>query len=181
MIITINGTPGSGKTTLAKALAKKYRLKFYSVGQIRRKIAKIFGLNIERFNKIGRETPFTDLFVDEMIRKIVKDNAVIDGRLSWKFFPESIKILLICDIDVAAKRLLKDKRKEEKYKNLYEVRKKILKRIKDDEYRYKKYYGIKNIFDIKKYDIVLETSKVSKKEMIKICFEIIENYFLKKI
>lgn len=176
MIITINGFPGSGKTTLAKALAKKYKLKFYSIGKIRRKIAEIFNLSIEEFNEIGKKFPFTDIFVDELINRIVKDDAVIDGRLAWKFFPKSIKILLICDLDVAAKRLLKNKRKGEKYKNLKEARKKILERIENDKYRYKKYYGIKNIFDIKNYDIILDTSKINKKEMIDVCVEIIEKW-----
>jgi cytidylate kinase len=178
MIITINGTPGSGKTTLARALAKKYKLKFYSIGLIRRKIAKIFGLSIEEFNEIGKKYSFTDKLVDELIAKSIKDNAVIDGRMAWKFFPNSIKILLLCNSKVAAERLMKDKREGENYKSIKEARKKILERIKNDEERYRKYYGIKNIFDVKNYDIVLDTSKINKREMVRVCTRVIDRVLL---
>lgn len=178
MIVTINGTPGSGKTTIGKAIAKKYNLKFFSIGQIRRKIAKIFELSIDEFNKIGEKHKFTDIFIDEMIKSYIKDNAVIDGRLAWYFFNKSIKILVLCDKKIAAKRILKDIKKnrrkgERKYKNLKEVLKEIEERIKSDEKRYKKYYGISNIYDFKNYDIIIDSSKLKKQEMINVIIEAI--------
>ena len=40
MIITIAGAPGAGKTSLAKELAKRLGMKFYSAGDILEKIAR---------------------------------------------------------------------------------------------------------------------------------------------
>ncbi|MEM4648118.1 MAG: cytidylate kinase family protein [Candidatus Pacearchaeota archaeon] len=179
MIITINGTPGSGKTTIAKAIAKKYKLKFYSIGEIRRNIARFFGLTIDEFNKIGEKYVFTDSIVDNMIKICIKDNAVIDGRLAWYFFNKSIKILVLCDKKIAAKRIFKEVKKnkrksEKKYKNIKEIMKEIDERIKSDNKRYKKYYGIKNIFDFKNYDIIIDTSHLEKKEMIDIMLKILK-------
>jgi cytidylate kinase len=40
MIITLSGAPGSGKSTVAEALVKKFHLTRYYMGQIRRDQAK---------------------------------------------------------------------------------------------------------------------------------------------
>jgi len=177
MIITINGMPGSGKTTLARAIARKYGLKFYSVGNIRRAIASFFCLTIDEFNKIGERHNFTDVFVDEMFKHCIKDNAVIDGRLAWWLFPKSIKILLLCNTKIAAERIFKAKRKSEKaYKSIKEVEREIRERITSDIKRYKKYYGIKNLYDINNYDIAIDTSNIDKKEMIKLAIDVLERF-----
>ena len=42
MIITITGLPGSGKTSVAKHLAKHLHIKHYSMGDLFRKIAHKF-------------------------------------------------------------------------------------------------------------------------------------------
>ncbi|MCM8804930.1 MAG: cytidylate kinase family protein [Candidatus Omnitrophica bacterium] len=174
MQITITGTPGSGKTTLGKALAKKFKLKFYSTGEIRRGIAKLFELNIDELNKLGEKHPFTDKCIDEIIKKMLKDNFVLDGRLGWWLFPKSVKILTLCNLDIAAERIFKAKRSsEKKYKNIDEVKREIMQRMASDEKRYKKYYKLKNIYDIKNYDIIIDTSYLSAKDMIKICSECI--------
>lgn len=177
MIITINGTPGSGKSTIGKFLAKKFSLKFYSVGEIRRRIAEAFDLNIYEFNKIGEKHSFTDIFVDEMVKTLVRDKAIIDGRLAWHFFPSSIKILLLCDYTIAAKRVFLEKRKTEmRFKNVKEAKNSIIKRIKGDEKRYLKYYKIKNIYDLKHYDLIIDTTHLGKSEMCNLAF-----YSVKKL
>ncbi|MEM2932613.1 MAG: nucleoside monophosphate kinase [Candidatus Pacearchaeota archaeon] len=176
MQITITGTPGSGKTTLAKALAKKLKLKFYSTGEIRREIARLFGMDIDELNRLGEKYSFTDKCIDEMIKKVLeKKSFILDGRLGWRFFPRSIKIFTFCNLDIAAKRILKARRRSEKeYKSVEEVKKEIIKRMQSDKKRYKKYYNIKNIYDIKGYDIIIDTSYLNKKEMIKIAINCIK-------
>ena len=60
MIITISGKPGSGKSTIAKILAEKLKLKHYSAGDFRREKAKKLCLSLEEFNKLGEKKDFTD-------------------------------------------------------------------------------------------------------------------------
>ena len=182
MKITVNGTPGSGKSTLAKALAKKLNLKYFSSGEIRRKIAKIFGLNIDDFNKIGEKHAFTDKFIDEMMKKMLKDDFVLDARLGWWLFPDSIKIFVVSSLDIAAERIFKASKKgerktERKYKKVEEVKEEIKQRMKSDEKRYKKYYKIKNIYALEHYDIIMDTTNMGKKQMIDECIKLIKEMY----
>ena len=89
MIITINGTPGSGKSTVAKFLAKKLKLRHYSMCDLRRKMALEKGMTIDELNKIGEKEAWTDKDADNCQKKLGKkeDNFIIDGRLSWFFIP----------------------------------------------------------------------------------------------
>ncbi|MEM1535367.1 MAG: (d)CMP kinase [Candidatus Pacearchaeota archaeon] len=174
MEITISGIPGSGKSTLARGLAKKLGLSYFSSGNIRRAIASAFGLTIDQLNKIGEKFAVTDRLVDELIARLLKKDFVLDARLGWWLFPKSIKIFLTCSLDVAARRILKAKRKsEESYKNINEVKREIRKRMASDKLRYKRYYGISDVYAIKNFDIIIDTTKLSKKEMINKCLDLI--------
>ena len=167
MIITINGLPGAGKSTLAKCLAKKLKLKYYSIGQKRRELALKKGLTIDQLNKLGESNPSTDLPIDNFQKKLAKkDNTVLDGRLSWYFIPNSIKIFLKVEMEEGAGRIFKAKRKSERpYKNINDAIKEIKQRINSDKKRYKRYYNINNIYDLKNYDIIIDTTNLSIKEM----------------
>lgn len=168
MRITINGMPGAGKGTIAKYLSRKFKLKLYGIGDLRRKMALERGLDINQLNKIGEKEKWTDKEADEYQKKLSKkDSFIADGRLSWHFIPNSIKIFLKVKPEIGAKRILKDKRKSEKYKNLDEAIKKLKGRMNSDIKRYKKLYGIKNIYAANNYDIIIDTSEMPIKEMNK--------------
>ena len=51
MIITISGTPGSGKSTVAKMIATKLGFKHYSTGDFMRQMAKERGISLEELSK----------------------------------------------------------------------------------------------------------------------------------
>lgn len=168
MIITISGAPGSGKSTIAKMLAKKFKLKHYSMGDLRGDIALKHGMTIDELNKLGEEKKWTDEETDKtQIKLSKKDNFVIDGRLSWYFIPNSIKIFLDVNLREGAKRIFKCRRPDEKeYKNINDVLKGIKNRIRSDKKRYKKYYNV-NPYVKKHYDFWLDSTKLTKKEVLK--------------
>lgn len=167
MIITISGLPGSGKTTTAKILSEKLNLKRYSVGNFRREKAKKLGLTLEEFNKLGEKDSFTDKEADDWQIEIGKreDNFIIDGRLSYHFIPNSIKIFLSVSPEVGAERIMLERREEEKHQTINEAVKSWKTRVNSDKKRYKKYYNL-NPNDSKNYDLVIDTSSMEKQEVI---------------
>ncbi|MFH1621289.1 MAG: (d)CMP kinase [Patescibacteria group bacterium] len=170
MIISIAGTPGSGKTTVGKLLAERLGLKFYSIGALRGKMAVDKGIDLEALNEIGESEAYTDKIVDDY-QKVLgekEDQFVIEGRLSWYFIPNSFKVYLKCDIEEAARRVFKDRgndrEDEKKYASPKEVTQSFLNRAGSDTRRYKKYYGI-NYPDESKFDLVIDTTNYEKPEV----------------
>lgn len=177
MRVTIGGMPGAGKGTVAKYLAKSLKLKYYGIGDIRRKMALDRGISINELNRIGEKESWTDREVDEYQKKMRgKDNFIMEGRLSWHFVPNSIKLFLKVRPEIGAKRILKAKRKSEEYGSLKEAIKKLEGRMKSDVMRYKKTYGINNLYALDNYDIVMDTSGMSMREMNKRAKEAVVRY-----
>ncbi|MBU1035023.1 cytidylate kinase family protein [Patescibacteria group bacterium] len=168
MIITISGVPGSGKTTVAKILAERLGMKFYSMGDLRGKMATERGLTIDELNKLGETEAFTDNDVDTYQTKLgqTEDNFVIEGRLSWHFIPHSFKIFLECDEKEAARRIFlskghssADRKDEPLYATIEEAAEVIRQRITSDNLRYNKYYGVR-YQDKKNYDLIIDTTNL---------------------
>jgi cytidylate kinase len=168
MIITISGEIGSGKGTIGKSLSKRLNYNFYSMGNIRRETAKEHGMTIDKFNKIGEEESWTDVEVDNHQKELSKrENIILDGRLSWYFVPNSKKIYLDVEPEIATKRIFEDQREtEKKFKELKEVIEYNKKRKESDIKRYEKYYKI-NPYKREHYDLIVDTSNKTPNEVIK--------------
>ncbi|MBL7100633.1 MAG: cytidylate kinase family protein [Nanoarchaeota archaeon] len=163
MIITISGDPGSGKSTIAKETAKTLGYNFYSVGDLRGKMAMDRGLTIDQLNDIGKNEAWTDKDADKYQEELGKkeDDFVIEGRLGFHFIPHSTKIFLKVDKDESARRVFKDQREdEEKKETVEEVKEMLAKRSEHDRQRYLKYYNIDHL-DLKHYDLVLDTTNLT--------------------
>jgi len=100
MIVTIAGKPGSGKSTVAKLLAKKLKFKVFSAGDLRGQIAIKHGMTIDQLNEVGKKERWTDEECDKLLAKMGKeqDNIIFDSRLAWHFVPNSLKIFLDVDL-----------------------------------------------------------------------------------
>lgn len=161
MIITISGRAGSGKSTVGETLAKKLKLKYYCIGDMRRKMAEDMGISLAEFNRLGEKEAFTDTKVDEFQERLGKkeDNFVIVGRTSYYFIPHSVKVFLDVSLEEGAKRIFSENREKEKFKTLSEAVDSIKAREESDSKRYKKYYNI-NIAEPKNFDLVIDTTKI---------------------
>ncbi len=168
MIITISGSAGSGKSTIAKMLADKLNWPRYYIGGLRREKARARGMTLADYNKLGETDPKTDFEVDEYQKKLAQkeDNFIMEGRTSWYFIPHSFKIYLDVNENEGAKRIFNHlkigaKRNEAKSLNSQEdVLKSMRERVRSDTRRYKKYYNI-NAYDSNNYDYALDTTNLS--------------------
>lgn len=170
MILSISGTPGSGKTTVGKLLAKELNLKFYSMGSLRGKMAMDRGMDIDELNRLGETEISTDKEIDDYQKELgeKEDNLVIEGRLSWHFIPHSFKIYLICDPQVAADRVFeaqgRDREDERQYATPEETLLAIQERAASDIRRYQKHYGV-DYRDEAMYDLVVDTTERTPEEV----------------
>ncbi|MFA5131676.1 MAG: AAA family ATPase [Patescibacteria group bacterium] len=168
MIISLSGAPGSGKSTIAQMLAEKYGWPRYYMGGLRREAAKKRGMTLAEYNKLGESDPMTDQEVDYYQRDLgqAEDNFIIEGRTSWHFIPQSLKIYLDVSPEAGAKRIFgnlqrKNDRNEDKGLNTWQdVQKSNSERLESDRTRYKQYYGIE-VYDHANYDYYLDTTEMS--------------------
>jgi len=182
MIITISGLPGSGKSSVAKEIAKRLKMKRYCIGEMRREIARKKGLTLEDLNRIGEREEWTDKEVDDYQRELGKrdDNFVIDGRTSFFLIPDSFKIFLTVDIRKGAERIFGeikksgDKRNEGgDLKSVDDVERSIRKRMESDSRRYRKYYDI-DVFDRSHYDMVIDTTDLEINQVVEKIIKLVE-------
>ena len=187
MIIAISGNPGSGKSTVAKKLAKKLGWPRFYMGKIRRLKAKAMDLTLAEYNKLGEKNPVTDVEVDNYLKKIAKQhkNCILESRTAWHFFPKSIKIFIDVNEKIGAERVLAELKKHNKRnedKKLSTLKAVLIshrQRKQSDNKRYKKYYNLK-IFNKNNYDFILNTTNLNKKQVFEKIYGYLKNR-LKKI
>ena len=168
MIITISGKPGAGKTTVAKILAEKLGYKFYSTGDLRGQMAMKRGLTIDQLNKIGAKEDWTDKDVDNLTKEIAakEDNLIFDSWLAFFFIPRSFKVFLEIDPKVAAERVFKDQRPDERhFDSPAGIEKMLNGRLEQSRQRYLKYYNI-DFLDKSYYDLIIDTTNLSPAEKV---------------
>jgi len=165
MIITICGKPGSGKSTLARYLAEKFHYRFVSIGDEARKLAKKMKISVLEMSKLAEKDEKIDKKIDSIHLKFKHNkNVVMDSRVAFYFFPKSLKIFLNVSPEIAAQRILGAKRATEHTKNYRETLKEVGERLLSEQRRYKKYYNV-DIYSVKNYDIIIDTSNISIDEM----------------
>lgn len=158
MIITIGGSIGSGKTTLAGEISKRFNLEHISTGEIMRGMAKEKRMSLLEFSRYAESNPEIDREIDQRQKNLAKDNCVVDGRLSAYFLPAELKVWLDAPLEVRVDRVAKRDNVSEK-----EARKEILEREQSEKKRYREIYDI-DLDDMEIYDLIINNEKFSIKD-----------------
>ena len=167
-IISLGGELASGKGTVSKILMKRLNYGVYRNGDYFRKLAKEMGMDVTSFNIYVKKHPEIDNQIENSAAEYAKshDNFIIDARLGWYAVPESFKVYLKVDIDVATKRAFEDpeRKSSENFETFEEQKADIQLRYKLENERYFKLYGVHKE-DENNYDLVLDTTNLSPEEV----------------
>jgi CMP/dCMP kinase len=161
-IITVAGSPGSGKSSTAKAVAAALEFRHFSSGDLFRQLAAGRGESIEAMNISAEVQRDIDLKVDNLLQEMYRteQRLVIDSRMAWRWMPRSFKVFLVLDPDTAAERIFNNLREEgrqsEEAKSVEEARASIDRRFASEQRRYRALYGV-NPTDPLNFDLVINT------------------------
>ena len=182
MIVTLGGRAGAGKTSVGKALADRLGYDFCSMGDIRRKYAISHGMTIAELNRQAESDPASDRLVDDYQKKMAKteDNFVIDSRLGFYFIPKSVKVFLLAEDYVRAKRTFEKSRPEERPANIEDALKLLDEREDSDALRYHRLYGV-HPFDLKRFDIWVDTSARSVEQTTGLIYHYVKNSLVMRL
>ncbi len=167
-IITLSGKPGSGKSSTADRVAELLGYSRYSSGDIVRNLIRKQGITLADFNRRAHQNHEMDHAIDEELRSLRDESdIVVDSRLGFYWIPESFKVYLDLDIDVATARIFKDAvtnqgRDSEVYNisSISDVQKQVQSRLNNELRRFRSLYGI-NPYDPKHFDLIINTSRHS--------------------
>ena len=161
-IITVAGSPGSGKSSTAKALAAALGFRHFSSGDRFRQLAAARGESIEAMNISAEVQRDIDLEVDNSLKEMYRteQGLVIDSRMAWRWMPRSFKVFLVLDPDTAAERIFNHLRMEgrisEAAQSVEEVRASIERRSASERKRYAALYAV-DVTDPLNFDVVINT------------------------
>ncbi|MFT5036740.1 MAG: cytidylate kinase [Candidatus Azotimanducaceae bacterium] len=167
-IITVSGKPGSGKSSTSDKVAELLSYTRYSAGEQARKYIRENKITLALFNKMAEDDRSIDQAIDEVLRKFrEQSDVVIDSRLGFYWIPESFKVYLDLNIDVATARIYRDidsnegrLKSGEVANSMSEVTQHVKNRLENEKRRYRALYGV-NPYDLSHYDLVIDTARHS--------------------
>lgn len=167
-IITLSGKPGSGKSSTADRVAEMLGYTRFSTGDMVRQHIKKKNMSLAEFNTQAENDPSLDYKLDEELRNLRNhSDIVIDSRLGFYWIPESFKVYLDLDTDVAIARIYKDANLNtlrsnagEGTLNMDAVIDQVDARLQSERRRFKKLYNI-NPYAADNFDLIIDTARHS--------------------
>ena len=173
-IITIAGRPGSGKSITSKTVATALGYDHFSSGDLFRKLGEEQGLDVLHTNLNAEQNKAIDVAVDERLRQIgdTQDNLVIDSRTAWHWIPQSFKVFLDLELDVAAQRIILNMDQERMLSenvpsNPHEYAVQLQERLDSETRRYRNLYEI-DPYNTSNYDLVVDTDANNVEQVVEI-------------
>ncbi len=186
LVVCISGMAGTGKSTLAKKLAEKYDLRYYSGGDALRELAAAEGY--DSYRRGWWESPEGLRFLEKREQNHEFDKAV-DNKLleyaqqgcvlldSWTMpwlLKTGFKIWLIASEEKRAERIA-----ERDKLPLNEAIKVLKEKEAKTRAIYKKLYGFTLGEDLEPFDLILDTNKLNAGEVFQTLCTVMDNVVLK--
>ena len=179
-IITLSGKPGSGKSSTSDKVAEMLGYTRYSSGDFVRAVIKRRKITLAQFNKMAASNHALDEEIDEKLRDLrTQNDIVVDSRLGFYWIPESFKVYLDLDMDVATARIYKDAIDNAGRQagagmahSLADVQRQVQSRLNAEKRRFKAMYGI-DPYKNSNFDLVINTSRHSPQT---VALTIFDNY-----
>jgi cytidylate kinase len=167
-IITLSGKPGSGKSSTADKVAEMLNYTRHSSGDMVRKLLAQHRLTLAQYNERARSDHALDDKVDTMLRDLRNSqDIVVDSRLGFYWIPESFKVYLDLDMEVATARIYKDAVSNtsrsgsgEGTASLIEVSQQVKSRMQNEQARFRQLYHV-DPYSLQHFDLVIDTSRHS--------------------
>ncbi len=178
MIISVSGLHGTGKSEIAKLIADRLGILYYSTGQMFRDLAKEKNMTLEEYTNYVEHHPDIDKELDNKVVNIAKKgNIIIDSQLSGYILKSiaDFRIHLTCPLELRVKRM-----SERDKTSLEKKLKETTLREKSELERFKKLYNIdisdKNLI-IEIFDLVINTENLSIEEVLDKILSEIKNLY----
>jgi len=184
-VICISGMAGTGKSTLSKKLAEKYRLKYYSGGDALKDLAKVEGYDVSSqgwwespeglqfLNERVNDPKFDKAVDDKLLEYAQQGNVLLDSWTMPWLLKEGFKIWLLASIEKRAARVAeRDKMTIKEAYTVLEEKEACTKVI------YKKLYGFALGEDFEPFDLVLDTDNLGANEVFEVLCRVIDNVVL---
>jgi cytidylate kinase len=186
IVVCISGMAGTGKSTLSKKLARKYRLRYFSGGDALKALAAEEGYDSSSHG--WWESPEGLSFLEKREKNLEFDKAV-DNKLleyaqqgqvlldSWTMpwlLKTGFKIWLVASVEKRAERIAK--RDNLPLKEALHVLKEKEARTKSI---YKKLYGFRLGEDFEPFDLVLDTDALNAGQVFQVLCTVMHNVALK--
>jgi cytidylate kinase len=186
IVVCISGMAGTGKSTLAKKLAQKYKLKYYSGGDALKELAKDEGYNpsscgwwespegLSFLRKREKNLKFDKAVDDKLLEYAQQGNVLLDSWAMPWLLKTGFKIWLVASEEKRAERIAK--RDKIAVKEALQV-------LKEKEARtkaiYKKLYGFKLGEDFDPFNLVLDTDNLGAGEVFQVLCMVMDNIVIK--
>ena len=161
--IAISGDIGTGKTTLAKNLAKKLGWEHINAGDYFRKWHLENNIPLEMSEKVPEKI---DRAFDEDFKRKMKNskNTVFESRLAgWlaKDFNDTFKILVVADFDKAMERV-----SGRDGISFDEARANALERSNSHKKKFKNLYGAVDYLNPNYFNLVVDTTSITPDQVV---------------
>ena len=175
LTVTISGLSSSGKSTIGEAIAKRYKLRYVTAGEIFRRYAKEQKIPLEVFSKVRHRNVDYEMERRSLLLSI-KGNVVIDARLSGWVAGEwaDARIYIYANQKNRAARMAK-----RESLSMSESLRILKERDREDSKKYEQLYKI-DVTDKSIYDIVINNNDLTVNQLKKEALKRLEGHFENK-
>jgi predicted cytidylate kinase len=179
MRVTLNGTLGSGKSTVGRELARRLGVRYISTGQIFRELGHISNPDVLQTNLEAESNSALDEAVDNKVRALneTQPDFVIDSRMAWHFIENALHVFLSVAPATAAQRVIQDRsRLNEQYASVEAALDALRARRNSELRRYKRLYGV-DIENPANYDLSVLTDDAHVSDVVDVIMRRVERVF----